>query len=216
MSLWDKIRNEVQSGAATFTEKAADIFKSSADVLRGGMESVSQKAAYASKLAKLKWELNMLHREIEKAFTALGGQTYELSTQGKLADLETVAKDKLALLQQLEQALASKEKEIADLPSSMPDSQGAHTHLKKDLASAGGTIEQIILTDQSTIVNRPLKDIELPTDLLIGTVVRGQEVIFPEGSTVFQVGDRVTLLGKKAAVEATIRKIGGVVTSDGN
>lgn len=215
MSLWEKIRSEVQSGAATFTERASDIFKSSAEVLRGGMESVSQKAAYASKLAKLKWELNMLHREIEKAFTALGGQAYELSSQGRLAELETAAQDKLVLLRQLEQALANKEKEIADLPSSIPESEGAHLHLKKDLATAGGTIEQIILTEQSPIVNQALKEIDLPADLLIGTVVRGQEVIFPEGSTVFQPGDRITVLGKKAAVEEAIRKIGGVVSREG-
>lgn len=115
MSLWEKIAKDLQQSATTFSEMASDFIKSGAEVIREGLEVASEKTAQATKLAKLKWEKSMIHRDIEKAFLALGGQTYELHVQGKLAELATVAYDKLEELRILENKLDGKDKEIADL-----------------------------------------------------------------------------------------------------
>lgn len=115
MSLWEKIAKDLQQSATTFTEMASDFIKSGAEVIREGIEVASEKTAQATKLAKLKWEKSMIHRDIEKAFLALGGQAYELYVQGKLADLATAAFDKLEELRILESKLDGKDQEIADL-----------------------------------------------------------------------------------------------------
>lgn len=120
MSLWEKIAKDLQQSATTFSEMASDFIKSGAEVIRDGIEVASEKTAQATKIAKLKWEKGMIHREIEKAFLALGGQVYELHVQGKLADLATAAHERLEELRVLENKLDNKEKEIADLQNASP------------------------------------------------------------------------------------------------
>ncbi|MDZ7267024.1 MAG: hypothetical protein ONB48_05365 [candidate division KSB1 bacterium] len=115
MSLWEKIAKDLQQSATTLSELAGDWIKSSTEALREGLETASEKTAQATKLAKLKWEKNLIHRDLEKAFLALGGQVYELHVQGRLPELATAAHDQLAALRDLEEKLESKEKEIAEL-----------------------------------------------------------------------------------------------------
>jgi len=115
MSLREKIAKDLQQSATTFSELASDWIKSGAEALREGLETASEKTAQATKLAKLKWEKNLIHREIEKAFLALGGQVYEWHVQGKLSEVAMLAQDKFEALRLLESKLESKEKEIADL-----------------------------------------------------------------------------------------------------
>jgi len=211
MSLWERITKEIQEGAYTISEKAGEFFRSGAELLKDGVEVASEKAAYASRLAKLKWERSVLHREIEKAFTALGGQAYELFVQEKLGELAEAAKDKFENLRDLEAKLESKEQEIENLPKTFSAEGGAKSgvaDLKKDLEAGGGTIVQTVLKEQSTLVGQKLKNLALPQDVLIGTIVRGDKVIIPEGDTVLMVGDRITILGKKEAIDQVIALVG--------
>lgn len=52
--------------------------------------------------------------------------------------------------------------------------------------------------ETSAVVNMPLKDIDLPAGVIVGAVVRGDEVIIPRPGTVIKPHDRVVIL---AAVE---------------
>ena len=79
--------------------------------------------------------------------------------------------------------------------------------LKKDLEAGGGTIEQIIIEDRSAFLGKKLKEIQLPEDALVGTIIRNEEVIIPDGETIFELDDKVTLLGKREDVEKTISQI---------
>lgn len=50
---------------------------------------------------------------------------------------------------------------------------------------------EILLEDGLRVLNSPIKDIELPTGLLISSVVRNGDVIIPNGDTVLLKGDRI-------------------------
>ena len=61
-------------------------------------------------------------------------------------------------------------------------------------------IVRMDLPDDSPIINKELKDIELPADSVLVSVVRGEEVIVPKGNTVLLPGDDVialTLVGNE-------------------
>ena len=45
----------------------------------------------------------------------------------------------------------------------------------------------------SPLVNTPLKDVNLPAGVLLGAIVRGNDIITPRGNTVVQVDDRIVL-----------------------
>lgn len=52
--------------------------------------------------------------------------------------------------------------------------------------------------ETSAVVNMPLKDVDLPSGVIVGAIVRGDEVIIPRPATVIKPHDRVIIL---AAVE---------------
>ncbi|MTJ80733.1 MAG: Trk system potassium transporter TrkA [Telmatospirillum sp.] len=55
--------------------------------------------------------------------------------------------------------------------------------------------------ETSPLVGKPLKEIKLPTGVLLGAVVRNDKVISPRGTTVVQSGDRVVLFAATDAVK---------------
>ena len=72
------------------------------------------------------------------------------------------------------------------------------------METGGGTIEQIRLTEDSPVLGKKLKSVKLPKEVLIGTITRNDQVIIPDGTTVFTKDDKITLLGKKGDVEQTV------------
>lgn len=61
-------------------------------------------------------------------------------------------------------------------------------------------IVRVDLPEDSPIINKEIKDVELPPDSVLVSVVRGEEVIVPKGNTVLKPGDDVialTLIGNE-------------------
>jgi len=61
---------------------------------------------------------------------------------------------------------------------------------------------EAIAMETSEIVGRPLRETEFPKDAIVGAIVRGSEVIIPNGSTVIQPGDRVMIFALTTALQA--------------
>ncbi|MDA0240323.1 MAG: Trk system potassium transporter TrkA [Proteobacteria bacterium] len=55
--------------------------------------------------------------------------------------------------------------------------------------------------ETSSLVGVPLKEADLPEGVLVGSIVRGDDVIIPRGNTVVQTNDRVVLFAVAAAVK---------------
>ena len=211
-SLFDKVAKDLQASFLTMSEKAGEWLKTGTEALRGGMEVASAKAAHASKLAKLKWEQNVLQRDIEKAFTSLGGQAYELFAAGRLQELEVAAKDKFEQLRDLEKKLEEKEQESEKLSRSLGPTDASSSELRdlrQDLEAAGGTIMQITVTPQSAVAQKACRELALSQDLMIGAIMRAEEMIIPAPDTILMPGDRITLLGKKEAVQQAAQMLAG-------
>ncbi|MDI6605927.1 MAG: NAD-binding protein [Candidatus Omnitrophota bacterium] len=55
-------------------------------------------------------------------------------------------------------------------------------------------IVRLDLPEDSPVINKEIKDIHLPTDSVLVSIVRGEEVIVPRGDTVLKPGDDVIAL----------------------
>jgi len=210
MSLWEKIKKGLDEGVSTVSDKAGDWLKTGTEAVKGGTEKASEKIIYASKLAKLKYEHRGIQKTIKPEFTELGGKVYQLFAENRLEELEKETEKNIHKISSLENKLKNKEKEIEGLPKTFgtePIEKKTVDDLKKDLEAGGGTIEQIVIEDKSAFLGNKLKEIQLPEDALVGTIIRYEEVIIPDGETVFELGDKVTLLGKREDVEKTIRQM---------
>ena len=61
-------------------------------------------------------------------------------------------------------------------------------------------IVRVDLPEDSPVINKQVQDIELPSDSVLVSVVRGEEVIVPKGNTVLKSGDDIialTLVGNE-------------------
>ncbi|MDZ7261797.1 MAG: TrkA C-terminal domain-containing protein [candidate division KSB1 bacterium] len=205
MNLWEKVKKGLEGGAATVSEKASDWFKIGAEYLKEGAEKVSEKALEVSKLARLKWEQRSIQKDIEQELIEIGGKLYDLWSQDRVDELRDQVQENVARIQALEKELENKEKEIEELSRSID--KVSISELKKDLEAGGGTIEQIVIKTGSPVLGKKLREVELPKEALVGTIVRGPDVIIPDGETEFQEGDKVTLLGKKEDVEKAVSQL---------
>lgn len=72
----------------------------------------------------------------------------------------------------------------------------------------GGKVEivETEISSDSPVINKVIRDIKLPEDCLIVSVIRGEDVIFPHGNTQLKAGDTVLALTTKEQKEE-LRKI---------
>lgn len=184
MSLWEKIKSGLEEGLETLSEKSVEV----------------------SNLIKLKWERRTIQKEIHSELGLLGEIVFQLHGTGKTVELPQQVKENILKLKDLESQLNQKEEEIEDLATKIDHKQ--IKGLKKDLEMGDGTIEQIIIQDDSNLIGKKLMEIKFPKNVLIGTIVRNERVIIPDGKTLLKGGDRVTLLGKKEDVDVALNQLG--------
>ncbi|MDQ2085713.1 NAD-binding protein [Herbivorax sp. ANBcel31] len=78
---------------------------------------------------------------------------------------------------------------IADLIEQEVDYSGIKTLLR--LKSGKLVLNEIVITHESPVCNRTLKDINIPKDCVLISVIRNEEVIIPNGFTVLKEGDYI-------------------------
>ena len=74
-------------------------------------------------------------------------------------------------------------------------------HAVHSLLDGFGELIEADAMETSPLVGMPLRDVKLPSGVLIGSVVRDGQVITPRGNTVLQVGDRVILFAAAESVK---------------
>ena len=55
---------------------------------------------------------------------------------------------------------------------------------------------ELIVSKESSLLNKPLKDLKLKENILIGGIIRNQEVIIPSGTTTINENDSVIVVSK--------------------
>lgn len=68
------------------------------------------------------------------------------------------------------------------------------------LADGFAEIIEADALETSKLIGVPLRDAKLPPGILVGAVLRGEEIITPRGGTVIEVGDRVVIFAVSDAV----------------
>jgi trk system potassium uptake protein TrkA len=72
-------------------------------------------------------------------------------------------------------------------------------------------IVRVDLTEDSPVINKQVMDIQLPPDSVLVSIIRGEEVIIPKGSTVLQARDDIialtTIENEKTLLETLVGKI---------
>lgn len=78
---------------------------------------------------------------------------------------------------------------IADLIEQEVDYMGMKTLLK--MKNGRITLSEILIDENSPVRNKSIKDINVPKDCILISVIRDEEVVIPNGFTVLQKGDYI-------------------------
>lgn len=198
MEFWEKIAKDIEGGAATISEKAGDWFKVSAEFVKDGAEVISDKAKIVTRFTKLKWEQRDIQNQIKTKLIELGDVVFSEWTNAETLLLNESMQTKIDDVRKLQAALEPLEREIEILSEELSHSSGKD--LEKELEASGGTIKQVRVTPNSPVFEKQIKAIELPPEVLIGTIARDEKIIIPNGDTTLLANDKVTLLGKNEAI----------------
>jgi trk system potassium uptake protein len=73
-------------------------------------------------------------------------------------------------------------------------------HSVHTLRDGFGELIEAEAIETSSLVGRPLREVGLPDEVIVGAVVRGDQVIMPRGSTIIEKGDRVVIFAEADTV----------------
>ncbi len=79
--------------------------------------------------------------------------------------------------------------------------QGSKRVISSVLIQGQAELMEIIATSHMNMVGVPLRDLDLPRDVLIAAIHRGNEVIIPGGETIIEVNDKVTIFSLLSGID---------------
>ena len=153
---------------------------------------------------QIKLRLVLLENQLDQVFLRLGGRTYDLGKSGGVfrEDGET---------QSLLREISARKEELAKWKEDFQKSWREEAkELKSSLEKGDGALEQVEVSFLSPVAGKKVREVDLPKEVLLGPILRGKELIIPDGETELQAMDRVTLMGKKKDVEMTARLLKGM------
>jgi len=82
----------------------------------------------------------------------------------------------------------------------MQNSQGSVMNSLHRIANGGAEAIEFTVSSSARWLGTPLKSLRLKPGILIAVIVRGQDIIIPEGSSSFQSGDRVIIISRNGGI----------------
>ena len=153
---------------------------------------------------QIKFRMLLLENQLDQVLFRLGSRTYGLSKSG-------AAFREDGEVQNLLRDISSRREELAKWKEEFRKSWREEAkELKSSLEKGDGALEQVEVSFLSQVAGKKVREVELPKEVLLGPILRGKELIIPDGETELQATDRVTLMGKKKDVEATVRLLKGM------
>ena len=216
MGLLDKIKESLFQGTEKITDVTGKIVEKGKKVSSGGVEatrdvftSISERTSDVTALAKLKYELASLSKQLEVEFSNLGRAVLALRRSGEFSPENEAFRGQLEKLEELDNTFRAKQGEYEQLKKKH-SSNYVVNKLSEDLSAANAMIDQVIISEKSNVVNKLLKEILLPKEALVSAIKRGEEVIIPDGNSQLKTGDQVIVIGKKDDVEKVVKRFAAI------
>ena len=212
MGLLDKIKESLFQGTEKITDVTEKIVEKGKKVGTEGVEAtreifmnISERTSDVTALAKLKHELANFPKQLDVEALNLGRVVLTLRRSGEFSPENETFREQIKKLEELDNTFKTKQNDYEQLKKKH-SSDYVVNKLSEDLSSAGAIIDQVIISDQSDVVDKLLKEILLPKEALVSAIKREEEVIIPDGNTLLKAGDQVIVIGKKDDVEEVVKR----------
>ncbi len=213
MSLFENLKKTLKNGsekvvkiAEDFTEKIKEVSEEGFELSKEVLAEISEKTTDITNFAKYKFELNEIKKNIDSEMKNLGELIFALSSSKRKDKYEKTFQTQINNIDNLKNDYLSKNAEYENLRKSYSD-KFVIEKFSDELAENDAVIEQVLVSGNSNLVNKKLKELALPKEALISAIKRNDDVIIPDGNTKIIENDLVTLIGKKTDVQRVQNKL---------
>ncbi|MFC2088721.1 TrkA C-terminal domain-containing protein, partial [Calditrichota bacterium] len=173
--------------------------------IQGFISQMGEKASEATAAVKLKLEVNSMQKVFDDESLHLGNLLLKKYRKGKFDSNSADFLDHFNKMLEIDQKIKSLKQKYDDLRKEL-SSDYVVSKLSKDLETSGAIIEQAVVSKESNVIDKMLKEILLPKQALVSAIKRGDEMIIPDGNTKILAGDQVTIIGKTEDVEKVYKR----------
>jgi len=153
---------------------------------------------------QIKLRMLLLETQLDHVFLRLGSRAYDLGKSGGSFQDD-------GEVQALLREISARKEELVKWKEDFRKSWREEAkELKSSLEKGDGALEQVEVSFLSPVAGQKVREVNLPKEVLLGPILRGRELIIPDGETEIRAMDRVTILGKKKDVEMTARILKGM------
>jgi K+/H+ antiporter YhaU regulatory subunit KhtT len=186
--------------------KADEIGREGVNFAKEKLSVLGDTAADITNIIKYKMEMNNKQNELNLNYHLLGEISlilFKSKTKEKYNESFRKTIDQISDIKQFIDEKSAVYKDLRKRYSSNYEIK----KLTDDLGHGDVVISQSIISENSNMADKLLKDTLLPKEALISVVKRGEEVIIPDGNTKLYPGDNVTVIGRPEDVEKIARRI---------
>ncbi len=212
MNLLDKIRESLFQGTERISDATEKIVERGKRVSSEGVEAtreifakISERTSDVTALARLKYELATLPKQLDVEALNLGRLVLALRRTGDFSAENEAFLEQAKTVEDLDKNIRKKQEDYEHLRKKHSDSYVIEK-LSEDLSSANAIIDNVTISSKSNVVDKILREITLPKKALVSAIKRDEEIIIPDGNTKLNAGDQVIVIGDKKDVEKIVKR----------
>ena len=213
MAFLENIKKTLKEGsekavkiAEDLTDKIKEVGEEGIEISKELLAEISEKTTDVTNMARYKFELNEMQKNIDKQLSNLGEQVFTASTSKSKSKGQEKIQIQIDKIDSLKKELLNKTKGYENLRKEYSQNFVVQK-FSDELADNDAVIDQVLVMGKSVSVNKSLKELSLPKEALISAIKRNDEIIIPDGNTKILVDDLVTIIGKKDDVQKVKNKL---------
>ena len=192
-------REQIYKTSEVLAGRLKDVGEESLEISKELFAEISERTNEIGNTARMKIEINSLENELKEKYAQLGDLTTKIYTAKKRQNYQTQFDKVIAGIDKHKQLIDKRTLEYTNLRKKFSDKY-LMNQLSDELEQGEAMIDQIAVKASSSVVNKRLKEVELPKNALISAIKRKEEIIIPDGNTKLMAGDVLTVIGKKKDV----------------
>jgi uncharacterized protein with PhoU and TrkA domain len=212
MNIWEDLKSGIKKSTKKVVEVAEELVEKGKETSGEGLETIQgflsqmgEKATEATDAVKLKLEVNSMQKVFDEESLQLGNLLFKKYRKGNIDLNNADLKNHLNKMIEIDQKLKSLSQKYDDLRKEL-SSDYVVSKLSRDLEASGAIIEQAVVSTESNVIDKMLKELLLPKHALVSAIKRGEKMIIPDGNTKIQAGDQITIIGKTDDVEKVYKR----------
>jgi len=212
MNFLSKIKESLEKGSKRVSPAAEELAEQGKKIGGEALETTKEmlakiggKTSEVTSSVKIKFEMRNLQKDLDLESLTLGKIILNRYRNDNFDPNEESIQEQIKKMMELENQIQTKNQEYDQLRKKLSDDYVVNK-LSDDLAASGAVIDLLVISEESNVVDKSVKEIVLPKEALISVIKRGDEIIIPDGNTKLQAGDQVTVIGKAEDVEKVAKR----------